>query len=120
MIRLTILGKLVSMKNRRIPTKANPHVTVVNSACRIFRRDFYAQLPGSARRAIGSLDKPIRAMVTVYYPTMKSDLDFAYLYDLLQVSGVVRNDRYIREKHEVARIDKKNPRVEIVLEEATT
>lgn len=116
-IRFTILGALASMKNRRIPSRHNPRVTLPNRACRVFERDFLVQVPRSACKAIGSLTKPLRSTITVYYRDMRSDLDAAFVYDLLQKAGVIRNDRYIREKHEVARIDKACPRVEIQIEE---
>jgi|SRR6185436_10814218 len=117
MIRFTVFGQLASMKNRRIPTKNNPRITVPNPECQVFERDFGYQVPVTAKKAIGSLTQPVRARITVYYPSMRSDLDCAYVYDLLQQNGVVSNDRYIRYKEEIARIDKKNPRVEIELEE---
>lgn len=117
MIRLTIIGQLSSMKNRRIPIKSNPYVTIPNNAARAFQRAFAAQVPRTAMLSLGSLKKPLRVMVTVYYRDMRSDLDAALVYDCLQGSGVIRNDRYVREKIEVARIDKENPRVEIIVEE---
>ncbi len=105
------------MKNRRIPTRNNPRVTVPTRDCQIFERDFMAQVPRSALRSIGSVERPLQSTVTVYYPDMRSDLDCAHVYDLLQKAGVVRNDRYIRVKYEIARIDKANPRVEIEISE---
>ena len=106
------------MKNRRIPTKHNPYVTVPNAACKQFERDFCQQLPKSARRAIGSLERPLRAHVVIYYPSMRNDVDAELLFDLLQKYGVVRNDRYIRDKRIIGRVDKKCPRVEIEIFEA--
>lgn len=118
MISLCIFGVVSSMKNRRVPSKHNPHVTHVNKQCKQFERDFFAQLPRSAQRSIGSLKKPLRAKVIIYYPSMRSDVDAEFVFDLLQKGGVVRNDRYIREKLIIGRVDKKNPRVEIFIEEA--
>ena len=73
--------------------------------------------PGALELAMGGQDQMLKAVVTVYYPSMRSDLDCAYCYDLLQKYGVISNDRYIRQKIETARIDKQNPRVEIELYE---
>lgn len=117
MVRLTIFGALMSMKNQRVPLKQNPYITLPKPQARVFERAFMQQIPRSAQVQMGSLKRLLRATVTVYYPSMRSDLDCAHLYDLLQKAGVVRNDRYIREKHEVARVDKDNPRVEIQIEE---
>ena len=119
MIRFVILGALASMKNRRIPTKTNPRVTIPNKAAQSFARDFLLQVPRSACLTLGSPSRPLRTKVTVYYRDMRSDLDVALVYDLLQKASVVRNDRYIREKIEIARIDKANPRVEIEISEIT-
>ncbi len=116
-VSFTVIGKLASMKNRRIPSKHNPYVTLPNAACRTFGKQFLEQVPQSAKKALGSLTKPLTAEITVYYPDMRSDLDCAYVYDLLQKAGVVRNDRYIRRHIEIALIDKGNPRVEIAVYE---
>ena len=112
-IHFTIHGKLASMKNRRIPSKHNPYVTHVNKDCRMFGNEFAVQLPRTAQLSLGSPSQMLGACITVYYPSMRADLDCAYVYDLLEKHGVVANDRYIRQKCETARIDKKNPRVEI-------
>lgn len=102
------------MKNRRIPTK-QPGKTIPNPQYRAFARDFMLQVPPSARRSIGGLKKPLRAEIIVYYPSMRSDVDVEGVYDLLQKAGVVRNDRYIRQKSVIGRVDKKDPRVEITI-----
>ena len=109
----TVFGSLASMKNRRIPLKSNPYKTIPNAQARAFRSDFLAQVPRSAMRCLGSLTRPLSVRVTVYYRDMRSDLDAALVYDCLQEAGVVQNDRYIRHKIEIARIDKANPRVEV-------
>ncbi len=81
---------------------------------RVFERDFLLQTPRSAKKALGGPKRPLRATVRVFYPSMRQDADVEIVFDLLQKSGVVRNDRYIREKHIYAhQLDKKNPRVEI-------
>lgn len=114
-LRFVIHGHLWSMKNKRIPLKSNPFITITSPQCRQFEKDFAAQLVDSQKLGLGSLQEPLQATVTVYYPSMRQDLDCAFLYDLMQKYGVVANDRYIRRKIETARIDKVNPRVEIEL-----
>ena len=71
------------------------------------------------RRATGakeelSFDAAV-AKLTVFYPSRRSDLACDLVYDCLQATGVVANDRYITEKHEYLRVDPLNPRVEIEL-----
>jgi Holliday junction resolvase RusA-like endonuclease len=106
--------KLVSAKNRKIQTRSgkvfkNPEVVA-------FERDFGMLVPSEYRNlALGSLTSPLGAKIEVYYPSRRSDLDCALLYDCLQTAGVIANDRYIREKWEIAHIDRANPRIEIEL-----
>lgn len=114
-MKFTIYGHLWSMKNGRIPLKVNPYKTIPNAQCRAFERDFARQLRDEFRQGIGGPDSPLQAKVTVWYPSMRQDLDCAFVYDLLQKYGVVANDRYIRRKIETAEIDRESPRVEIEL-----
>lgn len=118
MIQFTVYGKCASLKNRRIPTKQNPRVTIPNPEYQEFARQFALQVPRWARRSLGSLKKPLKARIIVYYPSMRSDVDAEGVYDLLQKCGVVQNDRYIRHKEVIGRVDKLNPRVEIEIFEA--
>lgn len=116
-VRFTILGVCYSMKNGKIPRKNAPGM-LKHPKCRRFEQDFLIQVPRSAKRALGSIKRPLRATVRVFYPTFQQDADVEVVFDLLQKSGVVRNDRYIREKHIYAhQVDKKNPRVEIEVSE---
>lgn len=110
----SVPGKLVSMKNRKIQTRRgfsfkNPEVVQYERAFPLFVPQEYRNL------ALGSVTEPLSASVTVFYPSRRSDLDCALVYDCLQASGVVANDRYIVEKHEFAKVDKERPRVEIEL-----
>lgn len=83
-----------------------------------FRDQFVRQVPTNCcNLALGSRTAPLRAIVTVFYPSYRQDLDCALIYDLLQEFRVVSNDRWIREKHEFAEVDPKNARVEVTIEE---
>ncbi len=106
--------QLVSAKNRKIQSR---RATFKNPEVVAFERDFAALVPRDACIGLGSLEQPIRTTITVYYRSRRSDLDCALLYDCLQTAGVITNDRYIIEKHESAKVDAKNPRVEICVEE---
>jgi len=111
-VTFTVLGHLQSMKNRRIPSRRNPYITLPNAGAVSFERDFLLQVPATYRDLkLGTPQLPLRAEIHVWYPTLKNDLDCALVYDLLQKAGVIANDRYIREKHEFAGIDPANPRV---------
>lgn len=110
-IQMTIRGHLWSMKNGKINGRFK------NPKAKAFERDFALQVKPEARIKLGAIDQPLRAIVTVYYPSRKQDLDCALVYDCLQNCGVIANDRYIIEHHEYLEVDAKNPRVEVTIEE---
>ncbi len=115
MIAFTVLGQCASKSNSRVHTGRGR--SIKSPAAQAFCLAFGLQVPRSAKRALGSRTKPLVGYVTVYYQSMRSDVDVELVWDCLQKAGVVANDRYIREKHIIGRIDKKNPRVEIQIEE---
>ena len=81
-------------------------------------QDAVLQVPSEYRNlALGSTETPLRANVSVFYRSARSDLDTSLLYDCLQLAGVISNDRYIFEHHEWKHIDKLVPRIEVILEE---
>jgi len=114
---LIVFGQLPSMKNSKIQSvKKGRAYTFKNPAVVAYERNFGIQVKPEAKKHLGSPTEPLRAIVTVFYPSMRSDLDCALVYDCLQTAGVIANDRYIREKHEYAAIDKDNPRVQIEID----
>ena len=115
-IRLTIWGQMYSMKNSKIPRRNAPGM-LKHPKARKFEQDFLVQVRPEDRKELGSKKRHLRATVTVYYPSFRQDLSVDLVYDLLQKAHVVLNDRWIREKHEYAKIDQKNPRVEIEVSE---
>jgi Holliday junction resolvase RusA-like endonuclease len=117
-IQFTVLGQLVSMKNRKIQAvKHGRAFSFKNPAVAAYERDFRLQVPSECRGLLlGGLASPLRAIIAVFYRSRRSDLDCALVYDCLQNAGVIANDRYIIEKHEYAGVDPHNPRVEISVE----
>ena len=113
-----VRGQLVSMKNRKIQSvKHGRAFSFKNPAVAAYERDFRVQVPSECRGLLlGGLASPLRAIITVFYRSRRSDLDCALVYDCLQTAGVITNDRYIVEKHEFAGVDPQNPRVEITVE----
>ena len=119
-VAFVILGDLVSMKNSRKIVqnhRTGSPMSIKSTAARCWLEQGMLQVPPEAKRCIGSEKTPLRAIVSVFYNSYRQDLDCALVYDLLELSGVVSNDRWIREKHEFAQVDHKNPRCEIVVEE---
>lgn len=112
----TIYGQCASLKNKRQQvyvqgrdgTPVSKHIP--SPMALQFMSDFHAQLPGSCKRGfIGRF----RVDVHAWYPSWRSDMDLELLYDLLEASGVIENDRYITEKHAYRHIDRENPRVTV-------
>jgi len=110
-ITLVIFGHCYSMKNSKIFGRFK------HPKARKFEQDFMIQVRPEHRQELGRKGQPLRATVRAFYPSFRQDLDCELVFDLLQKSHVVLNDRYIREKHTYAEVDTKNPRVEIEIEE---
>lgn len=65
------------------------------------------------------IDKPVCVTLHIYKKDNRKDgcnLS-GIIHDCLQISGVIKNDRLIVERHEYDYIDKKNPRCEIFIQE---
>jgi len=115
-VHLVILGACYSGKNSMMPNRHRPGM-LKNPKARSFERDFLYQIKPEHRKELGSRKRPLRTIITIYYPSRRQDLSPELVYDLLQKGQVILNDRHIREKHEYAEVDKQNPRVEIWVEE---
>jgi Holliday junction resolvase RusA-like endonuclease len=120
-VSFVVFGTCVSLKNRRRMFK-NPRSGKLFPAksedAERYVQDFCRQVPLECRNLrLGSLETPLRLILTSYYPSRRSDLDIAIVMDSLQIAGVIRNDRDIIEQHLFAGVDAKNPRVELTIEE---
>lgn len=110
-VAFVVYGQCYSMKNGK-----DNHVK--HPKCKAFERDFAYQVPVEAKVSMGSQESPLRAIVSVFYPSWRQDVDVEIVWDMLQTCGVVSNDRWIREKHVYGcAIDRERPRVEIHVEE---
>lgn len=132
MIRFTILGAPVSHKNSYHIVTIGARPAIVKSKEAIgYERDAMRQIPGHARQRLGG---PVRVSLRLFYASDRADLDESLVLDVLQdrwaksaglpgtdrrlaQAGVYRNDRQVREKHVFHGIDKRNPRVEIEVEQ---
>ena len=114
-VSFTIYGQCYSLKNSHIWGRGR---SVKHPKAKQFEADFVAQVPHSAKLGLGSRNRLLRASVTVYYPTWLQDVDVEIVWDLLQKTGVVSNDRWIRQKFiDGLHVDPDRPRVEVVVEE---
>ncbi len=114
-VRFTVLGQCVSMKNSKIVRRNGFPIKPAKQ--RKFETDFLYQVPLHYRNLkLGGPTEPLRAVLTIFYPSFKQDVDPAIVFDCLQNAGVISNDRYVREMHVYGEVDPKQPRVEIILE----
>lgn len=120
-VSMIVSGHVPSLKNSR-PIRRNRKTGKPFSArsdeAQRYIDDFCLRVPFEYRNlGLGGRKALLRSIVTVFYSSWRSDVDLAIIYDCLQHAGIVTNDRWIREKHEYAEVDAKNPRVEIDIEE---
>lgn len=65
-------------------------------------------------RLFDLLSGDLTAHIWLYYKTKRPDLDESLVLDLLQ-NRLYRNDRQVKEKHVYHRIDKDDPRSEVIV-----
>lgn len=133
LIRFTLLGEPASKANSRefglvrVPGTEKQRVHIRKSAKALAYEESAAkQIPPAARQM---LEGPLRVIIVIYYRNQLSDLDESIILDVMQAQhktidgkrictrrGVYLNDRQVRERHVLHRIDKTNPRAEIVVQ----
>ena len=136
MIAFTILGEPASKANsRQIVTIAGRPSSIKSKKARGYEGDALRQIPPVARARI---EGPVRVTLRIFYASERPDLDESIVLDVLQdrwspekkdretgivykpralvQAGVYRNDRQVREKHVFHAVDRRNPRVDIVVE----
>ena len=109
----TILGDPASKANsRRIVFSAGRVRSIKSKKALDYSQVFIAQCPKLHTLLTGDL----RVTITIHYATRRSDLDESLILDLMQ-GMIYENDRAVKEKHIFGRLDRKNPRAEILVEE---
>lgn len=118
-------GKVPSMKNgRRIVYRGagqfkRPVSIKAREAIEFFERVRDAYLVAIGEGTLDAAEIPLDGRLvltaTVYYPSMRNDLDVEILKDSLQATGLIGNDRAIREEHLWAEVDRDRPRVEFTV-----
>lgn len=113
----TIIGEPASKANSRkqVPRRSKsgkPYVASIKSV-KALRYVRSAALQVRPLRPL--LTCPVRFTATIYYASYRPDLDESVILDALQ-GRIYVNDRQVHEKHIFHRIDRSNPRAEIVIE----
>lgn len=118
LLELDIDGQPARKSNsRRLVTnrKTNKPMFIKSEAALEYEGHFFKQVPGSAKRGLGSLDEPLAMFVVVYYQSRRPDLSVELIMDLLEKTEVVANDRYIYETRAWKFFDKDHPRIRLRL-----
>lgn len=107
----TVFGKVVSKANSRRLFRRGRGGAVMfakSADALIFLERFRAQCPKLPFLMSGS----VLVIATIYYPSRRSDLDESLVLDAMQ-GLIYENDRQVRMKKIIGKLDAKNPRVEI-------
>ena len=112
-VSFTIYGQPYSKANSRklILTKGKPRF-IKSDPARRYVTDFQVQCP----RLDPLLEGDLAIWITVFYRSRRPDLDCSILFDAAQ-ELIYKNDRQLKEQHLYWRLDRKNPRSEIVIKE---
>ena len=112
-MKLTILGQLPRKSNSRriVPVKgSNRYRSIKSQQALDYEVDFNKQLVARQRQ---NMEGDLEIKGTIYYQSKRSDLSEELLFDCLERSGVISNDRAVVHKDIWKKIDRRNPRVEI-------
>jgi len=115
LVTATISGMLPSLKNqRRIVTnrRTGKPMSIKSSGAMEYAATFNHQLPKAARI---NYDGPVSLRCRVWYPSRRNDLDIEYLKDLLQLYGVIKNDRQVFHQEAWKGRDPERPRIHFTI-----
>ena len=114
--RQTILGQPPSKSNSYKIITINGHSKLGKTeATKKYETDFFMQC--TLRKK--GICKRFKLTLDVFYSSDRPDLDNSckVILDCLQTCGAIKNDRLCAEIHARKLIDKRNPRIEFVIEE---
>lgn len=123
-MKLVLLGRPATKKNRGIPIAATSKVTgrkftkiLPNKEYREWEQRVILQCRAQRKGKLAAITDPCLISATFYeHPMQRGDLGgyFDALCDALQAAGVVDNDRRFRQSGPMAIVrDRDNPRVEV-------
>ncbi len=113
-IYLVIYGQPYS-KNRRIKTRDGR--VIKSREALMYEKNALLQIPAKYRRlGWGNRNELVGMEINIFYKSWRPDMDETLILDILEKAGVLKNDRWVRERHTYALdIDKDNPRAEITI-----
>ena len=111
-IRFTITGNQPRKSNSRQTLKSGK--SIKSKSAQDYVKSFMSQSI-VLKLQDRDINVPLRMEATVYYDNKLSDLSDELLCDCMEECGLIRNDNLIREKELIWKLDKDNPRAEVVL-----
>ena len=110
-IQLVVYGEPASKSNSRMLVHLNGKPAFIKSAkARGYERDFKLQ----CKKIDPLMSGDVRVDIIIYYATRRPDLDESVILDSMQ-GFIYENDRQVKEKHIFHRLDRANPRAEIIV-----
>lgn len=106
-----IFGEPASKSNSRKIVRYGGVSRLIKSAKALTYSEMFKQQATPADLLEGDLC----VTITIWYASRRPDLDESLILDLLQ-DVAYKNDRQVKEKHIYHRLDKTNPRCEILIE----
>jgi hypothetical protein len=76
------------------------------------------QITGDKRQQVGGKSQPLAITFWIRYGNDTCDMSHELILDMLQDADVISNDRWVYETHSYKSIDRENPGVDILIEEA--
>ncbi len=115
----TILGNLPRKSNSRqvFKNRRTGNIIFAKSATALDYTDSFLLQTKNVDKSLFQSSRPLKLTAKIYYQSKLSDLSDELLCDLMQKSGIIFNDRLIKEKHLYCYLDKINPRCEVEIEE---
>ena len=97
----------------RIWRRGRNGVTYLSAEGKKFKHD-----AGIAMHGAKPTDRPVAATLRIYFPQKAGDLDNRCKLVMDSMEGFAfLNDKQVCEKHEYRYLDRKNPRIEVTIEE---
>lgn len=110
----TILGEPASKSNSRRAVRIHGKPRFIKSAKALtYEKNFLLQVAQYLPPA--PITGLLAAEIRIWYGSRRPDLDPSLILDILQRSGVIKNDRQVREIHSFWNLDPPNPRAYIRL-----
>lgn len=115
-----VYGQQPSMKNRNRIIRREGKLAIIHSKVAYsYQQAFeeYIKVKPEWKIGVGDKEHQLAIYVALYYKSFQSDSSIDLILDLLQKHGIIKNDRWVRQKFYWAGISKEMPRLHFRLYE---